>query len=267
MSIADYKNKIVVIKYGGNAMKSEELKNAVMDDIKALYDAGVKAVLVHGGGPAINEMLKRIGKEPEFIDGSRVTDEETIGIVQMVLAGGVNKELVKLLGVRGVKASGLCGMDGMLFETKKQEGPLGFVGDITKVNTDIVTGLLDMGYVPVISTVGSDENGVVLNINADTAAAYAAGALKAEKIIMLTDVPGVLMDKDDPATLIEKLTSAEAEELMKSGVINGGMIPKCGYAALALKSGVKEAVICDGRVPNAVTRQLSGEKNGTVFTV
>ena len=266
MSIADYKDKLIVIKYGGNAMKSEELKNAVMDDIKILHDAGVKAVLVHGGGPAINGMLKRIGKEPEFIDGSRVTDEETIEIVQMVLAGGVNKDLVTLLGIRGVKAVGLSGMDGMLFEAKKQEGPLGFVGEITKVNTEIIFDLLDKGYVPVISTIGADEKGVVLNINADTAASYAAGALKAEKMIMLTDVPGVLMDKDDPSTLIEKLTSSEAEELMKSGVINGGMIPKCGYASLALKSGVKEAVICDGRVPNAVTRQLSGEKNGTVFT-
>ncbi len=266
MSIADYKNKIIVIKYGGNAMKSEELKNAVMDDIKVLCDAGVKAVLVHGGGPAIDGMLKRIGKEPEFLNGLRVTDEETMEIVQMVLAGKVNKDLVSLLGQRGVMAIGLCGMDGTLIEAEKQKGPLGFVGDITKINTQLIFDLLDKNYVPVISTIGVDKNGLALNINGDTAASYVAGALKAEKIIMLTDVPGVLMDKDDSATLIEKLTSAEAEELMKSGVINGGMIPKCGYAALALRSGVKEAVICDGRVPNAVTRQLSGEKNGTVFT-
>ena len=223
-------------------------------------------MLVHGGGPEINNMLSRVGKKSEFINGLRVTDEETMEIVQMVLAGKVNKSLVTLLGLRGVKAIGLSGMDGRLIEAEQTKGPLGLVGEITKINTEVIFDLLDKGYVPVISTIGVDAKGLSLNINGDTAASYVAGALKADKIIMLTDVPGVLTDKDNPDTLIEKLSVAKAKELIANGVIDGGMIPKCGCCELAIKSGVKEAVICDGRAPHAVTAQLSGEKNGTVFT-
>ncbi|MDY4104435.1 MAG: acetylglutamate kinase, partial [Oscillospiraceae bacterium] len=207
--IQHYYNKIIVVKYGGNAMISPELQKAVMDDIVLLSLIGIKVVLVHGGGPEINEMLRRVGKESKFVDGLRVTDEETIDIVQMVLAGKVNKKLVNLLQNTGGRAIGLSGMDGHMIEATMQDERLGYVGEITHINTDPITDLLDKGYIPVISTVGCDKENHVYNINADTAAARIAGALKSENLILMTDITGVLRDKDDPSTLIPRIFVSE----------------------------------------------------------
>ena len=264
--LSSFKGKTIVVKYGGNAMKSEELKAAVMDDIAGLYKAGIKVVLVHGGGPDINNLMDRLGKVPEFIDGLRVTDEETVEIVVMALAGKVNKSLVNLINLRGVPAAGISGIDGGLIRAEIKNEMLGFVGSVTEIKPRLIYDLLEKGYVPVISTIGFDDKGNILNINGDTAASYVAGAIKADRLIMLTDVPGVLMDKDDPSTLIKTLSLSKARELTKAGIIEGGMIPKCECCELAIRAGVKEAVICDGSVPHAVTAQLTGEKNGTLFT-
>jgi len=265
MNIEEYDNKLIVVKYGGNAMTSEELKAAVLDDIAELSQ-GAYVVLVHGGGPDINAMLKKIGKEPEFIDGLRVTDEETIEVALMVLAGKVNKSLVNMLGARGVRSVGLCGIDGGLIQAKLQDERLGYVGEITEINTDLIDDLLAKYYVPVISTLGCDEKGNTYNINADTAAAYIAGALNADYLLMLTDVPGVMKDINDPASLIPELKLSEAAELKDKGIINGGMIPKVDCCITALSKGVKKVSITDGRVPHCIINQLTGEGAGTEFT-
>ncbi|MBQ3224417.1 MAG: acetylglutamate kinase, partial [Oscillospiraceae bacterium] len=220
--IQRYNGKIVVVKYGGNAMIDEQLKEQVMEDIVLLWLIGVKIVLVHGGGPEISDLMSRLGKKEEFVDGLCVTDKETVDIVQMVLAGKVNKTLVNLLEMKGGKAMGISGMDGRLIESKMRDERLGYVGDITKVNIKPVIDLLEKNYIPVISTLGCDAEGNTYNINGDTAAAYIAGALGAERLIMMTDIAGILRDKDDPSTLISEITIDEASSLYKEGVISGG---------------------------------------------
>ncbi len=265
--INNYRGKTVVIKYGGNAMINESLKNQVMQDIALLSALGVKVVLVHGGGPEINEMMSKLNKKPEFIDGLRVTDKETVDIVQMVLAGKVNKALVNLLSQNGGKAIGISGIDGMLIEAKVKDPRLGYVGQITKINISLVTDLLEMGYIPVISTIGCDSEGNTYNINGDTAAAFIAGALGAERLIMMTDIAGVLKDKNDPSTLIPMLSVSEAEKLKADGIIVGGMIPKIDCCIEAIKEGVRNVVIIDGRVQHSILLELfTNEGIGTMFT-
>ena len=262
--IRQYTGKIVVVKYGGNAMVNEQLKQQVMEDIVLLWLIGVKVVLVHGGGPEISELMSRLGKKPEFVDGLRVTDRETVDIVQMVLAGKVNKTLVNLLEMKGGKAIGLSGMDGRLIEAKMKDERLGFVGEVTKIHIHPVTDLLDKGYIPVVSTVGCDREGNAYNINGDTAAAHIAGALAAERLILMTDIAGILRDKDDPATLIPEITLTQAKQLYESGVISGGMVPKVDCCVTALHAGVKNAVIMDGRVPHSILMELlTNEGAGT----
>lgn len=266
--IQHYYNKIIVVKYGGNAMISPELQKAVMDDIVLLSLIGVKVVLVHGGGPEISDMLKRVGKESVFVDGLRVTDRETAELVQMVLAGKVNKNLVNLLQNTGGKAIGLSGMDGHLIEAKVQDERLGFVGEITAVNTAPILDLLDKGYIPVVSTVGCDQDNNVYNINADTAAARIAGELKAENLILMTDIVGVLRDKDDPSTLIPHILVSEMPQLMSEGIIQGGMIPKMDCCVAAIRRGVKQACIIDGRVPHSILIEtLTNAGIGTMLTL
>jgi len=263
--IKRYTGKTVVVKYGGNAMINETLKQQVMEDIVLLWLIGVKIVLVHGGGPEINELMDKLGKKPEFIDGLRVTDKETVDIVQMVLAGKVNKTLVNLLEKQGGKAVGLSGMDGRLIEAKVKDERLGYVGEITKIHINPVADLLEKGYIPVISTLGCDKEGNTYNINGDTAAAYIAGALKAERLIMMTDIAGVLMDKDDPSSLIPEISVADAEKLYEDGVISGGMIPKVDCCVRAINKGVKNVVIMDGRVPHSILMELlTDEGAGTM---
>lgn len=266
-NIKKYTGKIVVIKYGGNAMINEELKKQVMEDMVLLWLIGVKVVLVHGGGPEISELMDKLGKKPEFIDGLRVTDKETIDIVQMVLAGKVNKTLVNILEMNGGKAMGISGMDGMLIEAKMKDERLGYVGEIVNVNIDSVTDLLDNGYIPVISTIGCDKDGNSYNINGDTAAAFIAGALEAERLIMMTDIDGILMDKDNPDTLIPYITVDEAKDLYKDHIISGGMIPKVKCCVDAIEKGVKNVVIMDGRVPHSILMELlTDEGAGTMVT-
>ena len=263
--IRQYNGKIVVVKYGGNAMVSEQLRQQVMEDIVLLWLVGVKVVLVHGGGPEISDLMNRLGKKPTFIDGLRVTDQETVDIVQMVLAGKVNKTLVKLLEVKGGKAMGISGMDGSLIQAKKKREELGFVGSITGVNIEPVIDLLEKGYIPVVSTLGCDAEGNTYNINGDTAAAYIAGALKAERLIMMTDIAGVLRDKNDPTTLIPELTIREAVELFEKNVIAGGMIPKVECCIDAIHRGVERVIIMDGRVPHSILMEiLTDEGAGTM---
>ncbi len=263
--IKEYNGKIVVIKYGGNAMINEDLKAQVMEDIVLLWLIGVKVVLVHGGGPEISELMSRLGKKPEFVDGLRVTDKETVDIVQMVLAGKVNKTLVNMLETNGGKAMGISGMDGRLIEAKMKDERLGYVGDITNVNISPVIDLLEKGYIPVISTIGCDTQGNAYNINGDTAAAYIAGALNAERLIMMTDIAGILRDKDDPSTLIPHITLSEAEELKGEGIISGGMIPKVDCCIEAIHKGVKNVIIMDGRVPHSILMEiLTDEGAGTM---
>ena len=264
--IQKYNNKIVVIKYGGNAMINEELKDAVMGDIVLLSLIGIKVVLVHGGGPEINEMLGKIGKKSEFINGLRVTDKETMEVVQMVLAGKVNKSLVNLLQHKGGNAIGLCGIDGHMIKAKKVDEQLGYAGEITEVNVAPILDVLESGYIPVVSTVGYDNDNNVYNINADTAAAGIAGALKAECLISMTDIAGVLRDKNDPTTLIPKIVVSEAPMLMKQGIIAGGMIPKINCCIEAIRRGVHKVFIIDGRVPHAILIEiLTDEGIGTMF--
>ena len=266
--IQHYYNKIIVVKYGGNAMISPDLQKAVMDDIVLLSLIGIKVVLVHGGGPEINDMLRRVGKESKFVDGLRVTDEETIEIVQMVLAGKVNKKLVNLLQNTGGRAIGLSGMDGHMIEATMQDERLGYVGEITHINTAPITDLLDKGYIPVISTVGCDRENHVYNINADTAAARISGALKSENLILMTDITGVLRDKDDPSTLIPRIFVSEVPQLMSEGIIQGGMIPKMECCVDAIRRGVKKACIIDGRVPHSILIEtLTDAGIGTMLTL
>ena len=263
--IKRYNGKIVVVKYGGNAMINEQLKQQVMEDIVLLWLIGVKIVLVHGGGPEISDLMKKLGKKPEFVDGLRVTDKETADIVQMVLAGKVNKTLVNLIEMKGGRAMGISGMDGRLIEAKKKDSRLGFVGKITGVNITPITDLLEKGYIPVVSTVGCDRQGNNYNINGDTAAAYIAGALKAERLIMMTDIAGILRDKDDPSTLIPDVTESEAQALKNEGVVSGGMVPKVDCCIEALDKGVENVVIMDGRVPHSILMEiLTDEGAGTM---
>lgn len=264
--IQRYSGKIVVVKYGGNAMINEELKDAVMGDIVLLSLIGIKVVLVHGGGPEITNMLERVGKETKFVDGLRVTDSETVEIAQMVLAGKINKNLVQHLQLKGGKAIGLCGIDGNMIEAQRMNEKLGFVGDITSINVDPITDVLEKGYIPVISTIGCDAEGNVYNINADTAASKIAGILKAESLISMTDVAGILHDKDDPDSLISKVLVSEAPQLMAQGVISGGMIPKVECCIEAIRRGVKKVFIIDGRIPHAILIEtLTDEGIGTMF--
>ena len=264
--IQEYNGKIVVIKYGGNAMINEKLKDSVMRDIVLLSLIGVKVVLVHGGGPEITEMLGKIGKESQFVDGLRVTDKETAEVVQMVLAGKINKSLVNLIQLKGGKSIGLSGLDGHMIEAAKKDERLGFVGDITNVNVEPILDVLEKGYIPVVSTVGCDSEGNVYNINADTAAAKIAGELKAESLISLTDISGILYDKDDPTTLIPVITLSDAEKLVEEGVINGGMIPKVECCTNAIKWGVTKVFIIDGRVHHSILIEtLTDEGIGTMF--
>ncbi len=264
--IQKYYGKIIVIKYGGNAMINEELKKAVMGDIVLLSLVGIKIVLVHGGGPEISQMLKKVGKQSEFVDGLRVTDEETAEIVQMVLSGKVNKSLVGLIGEIGGKAIGLCGLDSHLISAKTLDERLGYVGEITNINPAPILDLLDKGYIPVISTVGYDDEGHVYNINADTAAAQIAGTLKAESLISMTDIRGLLADKDDEDTLIPVVQVSEAPRLVKEGIISGGMIPKIDCCIEAIRRGVKKVFILDGRVPHSILIEVLTDKgSGTMF--
>ena len=263
--IRSYNGKIVVVKYGGNAMVSEELRHQVMEDIVLLSYVGVRVVLVHGGGPEISELMERLGKQPEFVDGLRVTDKETVDIVQMVLAGKVNKTLVKLLEMKGGKAMGISGMDGGLIRARRRNAQLGYVGSITGVNIEPVMDLLEKGYIPVVATLGCDEEGNTYNINGDTAAAWIAGALGAQRLIMMTDIAGVMRDKNDPTTLIPRLTIREAVELFEQDVIAGGMIPKVECCIDAIHCGVESAIIMDGRVPHSILMEiLTDEGAGTM---
>ncbi len=264
--IQDYYNKIVVIKYGGNAMLNEELKQAVMGDILLLSLVGIKVVLIHGGGPEISEMLAKTGTKTEFIDGLRVTDKDSIDIVQMVLAGKINKSLVNLIQTMGGKAMGLCGLDGHMIQAEKLDDVHGYVGNVTNVDPTPILDVLEKGYIPVIATVGCDEQGNVYNINADTAAAKIAGILNAESLISMTDIRGLLRDKDDESTLIPVVKVSEAPELISEGIISGGMIPKIECCIDAIRQGVHKVFILDGRVPHAILIEtLTDEGIGTMF--
>lgn len=254
--LQEYNDKVVVVKYGGNAMTNETLKQAVMQDIVLLSLVGIKVVLVHGGGPEINAMLKKINKQSEFVNGLRYTDEETIDIVQMVLAGKVNKDLVQLLQRAGGKAMGLCGLDGDLIKAKQLNPDLGFVGDITEIDPDPINTALNNGYIPVVSTVASGKNGEVFNINADTAAARIAAEMGAANLILLTDIKGLLEDKDDNSTLIRVVGVSEVPYLKNQGIISGGMIPKIDCCVEAVRRGVKKTNIIDGRIPHSILIEL-----------
>ena len=266
--IQKYNGKTVVVKYGGNAMTNNELKEAVMGDIVLLSCIGIKVVLVHGGGPEITGLLKKIGKESKFINGLRYTDEETRDVAQMVLAGKLNKDLVAQINAQGGRAMGLCGVDGGMLTVKKMEDEVdyGFVGEMTKVDPKPITDLLDAGYIPVITSIGADENGVTYNINADTMACYVASALKAENIILMTDVRGLLMDKNDENTLIPTVAPSEVPDLIEKGIIAGGMIPKIQCCVDTLNEGVTKAAIIDGRIVHAILiEMLSDEGIGTMI--
>lgn len=264
--IQKYNGKILVVKYGGNAMISEELKESVMSDIILLSTIGIKVVLVHGGGPEITGMLNKIGKKSEFVNGLRVTDKETADVVQMVLAGKINKSLVNLLCARGGKAIGLSGSDGGMIKAKPKAVELGYVGEITEINVQPILDVIEMGYIPVVSTVGFDDEGNTYNINADTVAAGIAGRLKAESLISMTDIAGILRDKDDPATLISKIFVEDAPKLMDEGIISGGMIPKVQCCVDAINLGVRKVFVIDGRIPHSIIIEvLTDEGIGTMF--
>jgi len=266
--IQNYYGKTVVVKYGGSAMEDEALKKAVMGDVVLLTLIGVKIVLVHGGGPEISATLKKLGKESVFIDGLRVTDKETVEIAQMVLAGKVNKGLVNLIQNVGGRAVGISGMDGHLIEAQMLDEKLGYVGEIVAIHPEPIKDLLEKGYIPVVSTIGCDKQGNVYNINADTAAAYIAGALEAESLINMTDTVGVLADANDPQSLIPRLSLGDIPKLQDSGVVTGGMIPKLECCAHAVEKGAKRAFIIDGRVPHAILiEMLTDEGIGTMVTI
>ncbi len=264
--IQKYTGKIVVVKYGGNAMIDEKLKNSVMRDIILLSLIGVKVVLVHGGGPEITDMLARVGKETQFVGGLRVTDKETVEIAQMVLSGKINKSLVNLIENMGGKALGLSGVDGHMIEAKVKDERLGYVGSITKVSVQPIVDVIEKGYIPVVSTIGCDNEGNIYNINADTAAAKIAGELHAEALISMTDISGILRDKNDPSTLIPWITVEEAPKLIEEGIINGGMIPKVECCVNAIQWGVNRVFIIDGRVSHSILiEMLTNEGIGTCF--
>lgn len=263
--IQKYYGKVVVVKYGGNAMTDDKLKLEVMEDIALLRLVGVKVVLVHGGGPEISGMMTRLGKKTEFIDGLRVTDRETVDIVQMVLAGKVNKSLVAMLEQLGTAAAGISGMDGKLIEAEMKDERLGFVGNIKKINIGIVNDLLENNYIPVISTLGFDRNGNIYNINGDTAAAFIAGAIGAKRLILMTDIAGVMLDKDDSSTLIRNMTISDAHKLREQNIISGGMIPKVQCCVDAISKGVDKVIIMDGRVHHSILMELlTDEGAGTM---
>ena len=263
--IKKYSGKTIVVKYGGNAMIDPQLKEQVMEDIVLLWLIGVKVVLIHGGGPEISETMARLGKKAEFVDGLRVTDKETMDIVQMVLAGKVNKTLVNLLQMKGGHAVGLSGIDGGIIEATMKDERLGYVGKITKIRPEPITDLLERNYIPVVSTVASDRQGNTYNINGDTAAAHIAGALGAERLIMMTDIAGILEDKEDPSSLIPHITVSEARKLYDKGVISGGMIPKVECCIEALEHGVNNVVIMDGRISHSILMELlTNEGAGTM---
>ena len=263
--IQKYYGKVVVIKYGGNAMTDDKLKLEVMEDIALLRLVGVKVVLVHGGGPEISGMMTRLGKKTEFIDGLRVTDRETVDIVQMVLAGKVNKSLVAMLEQLGTAAAGISGMDGKLIEAEMRDERLGYVGNIKKINIGIVNDLLENNYIPVISTLGFDKSGNIYNINGDTSAAYIAGAIGAKRLILMTDIAGVMLDKDDPSTLIRNMTISDAHKLREKNIISGGMIPKVQCCIDAISKGVDKVIIMDGRVHHSILMELlTDEGAGTM---
>lgn len=261
-----YRNKTIVIKYGGNAMQSEELKHLVMRDMVLLSMVGVKVVIVHGGGPEITDVMKKMGKESKFVNGLRVTDKESVDIVQMVLAGKVNKDLVNLLAISGGRAVGLSGIDDHMIKATMRDERLGLVGDITDVNITLINDVLDMGYIPVISTVGCDDEGNVYNINADTAAARISGVLGAECLFMMTDISGVLRNPEDPESLIKKIYVSDAKQLEKQGIISGGMIPKVNCCIEAIRRGVRKVFVIDGRVPHSILMEMfTDEGLGTMF--
>lgn len=264
--IQKYSGKTVVVKYGGNAMINEELKKSVMRDLVLLNQIGVKVVLVHGGGPEIDKVMAEMGLTSKFEKGLRVTDGKTMEVVQMVLCGKINKDLVNLIGNCGGKAVGLSGVDGNMIEAVPVSEKLGFVGDIVNVNPQTVKDALDMGYIPVISSVGGDKNNNVYNINADTVAARIAGALNAQSLISMTDIKGILADPEDESTLIPAVSVSETNQLIKEGVITGGMIPKVACCVEAIRRGVDKVFIIDGRVPHAIIIEiLSDEGIGTMF--
>jgi len=264
--IQQYSGKIIVIKYGGNAMTSDELKQAVMSDIVMLSLCGIKIVLVHGGGPEINAMLEKTGKEPKFINGLRYTDKETAEIVQMVLCGKVNKDLVDLLHSHGGKAIGLCGLDNGLLEAKQLSEELGYVGEITAVNPEVIFTALENGYIPVIATVASGDNSDVFNVNADTAASRIAAEIGADNLILMTDVKGILENKDDENTLIHTIHVSEVPLLKERGIISGGMLPKIDCCVEAVRRRVKKANIIDGRIPHSILIELLTDKGaGTMI--
>ncbi|MBR4161958.1 MAG: acetylglutamate kinase [Solobacterium sp.] len=262
----DYVGETIVVKYGGNAMTDETLKQQVMEDIVLLWKVGIRVVLVHGGGPELSELMMRLGKKPAFVDGLRVTDKETIDLAQMVLAGKINKSLVNMVQAKGGKAIGLSGMDGRLIEAKIRNPKYGYVGDVTKINANVIEALLNDGYIPVISTLGCDEEGNTYNINGDTAAGKIASTLQAKKMILLTDIEGVLKDKNDPESLISHLTLSEAKELIDQNIVSGGMIPKISCCTDAIEEGLNSAVILDGRVSHAILMEIfTNEGAGTLI--
>ena len=264
--IQNYYGKTVVVKYGGSAMEDEALKKAVMGDVVLLTLVGIKIVLVHGGGPEISATLKKLGKESVFVGGLRVTDKETVEVAQMVLAGKVNKGLVNLIQNVGGRAVGISGMDGHLIEAQLLDEKLGYVGEIVAIHPEPIKDLLEKGYIPVVSTIGCDKQGNTYNINADTAAAYIAGALQAESLINMTDTKGVLQDATNPDSLIVRLSLSDIPKLQESGVVTGGMIPKLECCAHAVEKGANRAFIIDGRVPHAILiEMLTDEGIGTMF--
>lgn len=264
--IQKYYNKVVVVKYGGNAMINTELKEAVMSDIVLLSLVGIRIVLVHGGGPEITETLHALGKESRFVDGLRYTDEDTVKVVQMVLAGKTNKDLVGLLQKNNGRSLGLCGIDGKMIQVEKVDADVGYVGEVTGVNTKLINDALDMGYIPVIATLGCDGDGTVYNINADAAASRIASELHAESLILLTDIRGLLTDKTDESTLISSVNASTVPALIRQGIIQGGMIPKVDCCVEAVRRGVNQANIIDGRVPHSILIELlTDEGMGTMF--
>ena len=264
--IQKYRKKTIVVKYGGNAMINNELKEAVMNDLVLLTTVGIKVVLVHGGGPEINKTLSKIGVESKFVDGLRVTDQETIDVVQMVLAGKVNKDLVCQIGNLGGHAIGLSGMDGNMIKCKPLDDKHGFVGEIIKTNMDVIKEVLENNFIPVISTIGYDEQGNCYNINADTVAAQIAGDLKAEALISMTDIVGLLRDINDESTIIQKVFISDIPALIADGIIKGGMIPKIDSMTQAIRNGCTKAFIIDGRVPHSILMELlTDEGMGTMF--
>ena len=264
--IKKYAGETIVVKYGGNAMINEELKEAVISDIVLMQLVGIHVVLVHGGGPEINSMLKKIGKESKFVNGMRYTDEETMDIVQQILAGKVNKALVQLIEDKSGKAIGLCGLDGSLIKADMLSEDLGLVGEIREINTDILKAAENNGYIPVVSTIAAGYNGEVFNINADVAAARIAAALGAKKLILMTDIRGLLLDKNDESTLIPLVKLSDVPKLKKDNIISGGMIPKIDCCVEAVRRGVNSALIIDGREPHSILIELfTNEGIGTMF--